>query len=302
MKFVYRPQIDSEKWDLLVASTKHAGIYNYSYFLDLVCENWCVFIDENYSMGIAIPYTNKLSFNIVYTPNFLRGVNFLGEPNQEIAFKILNRIKKEFKVGDLSIDSGIYSLDGETRVYQQVKFPTVRTINTLSKRMLKKFDQSDLYISTIIDLDKALYFIEHNLFQRIEGLKKSDFIVFKKLMHKLNENLFLTKLAVYDSNDELKGCALFLKTKEKLTYMKGVASPESLKEGVMYALLNQLINTAKENNLIFDFGGSNIDSIRQFYTNLGGQDVPYYRIMWGRLPVYYKIAKYIYHYFRKIIR
>jgi hypothetical protein len=302
MNFVQRPQINSQKWDLLVAKTEHAGIYNYSYFLDSVCENWSIYVDDKYTMGIAIPFTKKLNYKIVYTPNFLRSVNFLGDITPDKAFTILSEIKKEFKSGDLSIENTSFAIEGETRVYQKVNSPIEISINTLSKRMLKKFEQSQLRISSNVELENIFSFLEFHLFQRIEGLTNSDLIVFKKLMNQLNELQLLRKYVVFDSKNELKGCSLLFEKDGRLTYIKGVANSKAMKEGAMYALLFQSLNLAKENNLVFDFGGSNIDSIRRFYSNLGGQDMNYYRIKWGNLPIYYKIAKYIYHFFRKLKR
>jgi hypothetical protein len=299
MNFIWRPQIDIVKWDSLVARTKHASIYNYSYFLDSVCENWCVYVDEDYSVGIAIPFTNKLQTKIVYTPNFLRYVDFLGEINQDNITSILIAIKNEFKSGDLSIGNQGYKIEGDTRVYQQITTSNEISINTLSKRMLKKFEQSKLEISSNVELEIVFSFLETNLFQRIQSLSNSDFNVFKKLIIKLNDLQLLKKYGVFDSQNEMKGCGLFLQTNDKLIYLKGVATSEAMKEGAMYALLNHSIVLAKENNLVFDFGGSNIQSIKQFYSNLGGEDVTYYRIKWGKERIFYRIAKYIYHYFRK---
>jgi hypothetical protein len=300
MNFIQRPQINCEKWDLLVASTENSSIYNYSFFLDSVCENWCILVDEEYSKGIAIPFTNKLNYKIVYTPNFLRTVDFLGDINHDTGLELINKIKNEFHVGSLSIANSDFIIEGESRTHQEIKYLDSRLNNSLAKRMLKKFEHSQLYITTNVDLDNIFSFLESHLFQRIKSLTNIDFIRFKKLIYKLNDLQLLKKYGVFDSQGELKGCALFLQTDKKLIYLKGVACSEEMKEGAMYAILNHSINMAKEDNLVFDFGGSNIDSIKQFYTNLGGKDMIYYRIKWGKEPIYYQIAKYIYHYFIKL--
>lgn len=296
MNFILRPHIDVEKWDYLVAKTRNAGIYNYSYFLDSVCENWCIYVDEHYSVGIAIPFTNKLKTKLVYTPNFLRCLNFIGEINQEKIGAIIKEIKNEFSSGDLAIENLEYELNGETRVYQQVSRTHEILINTLSKRMLKKFDQSQLRISSNVELESVFLFLESNLFQRIQGLTKSDFILFKKLIVNLNNLKMLKVCGVINSQNEFKGYSLFIQTSEKLIYIKGVVSQDAMKDGAMYAMLFNYMNVARENDLTFDFGGSSIDTIRQFNLNLGGQDALYSRIIWGNQPLYYKIAKYIYHF------
>jgi hypothetical protein len=166
--------------------------------------------------------------------------------------------------------------------------------------MIKKFSNSGLRISEDVKIAELLTFLEFNLFTRIKGLNKSDFLIFQKLITSLNEMQLLKSYVACDIENNLKGCVLLIQTSNTLTYMKGVSSSESMKQGVMYGLMNHAFSLAKDNKLIFDFGGSNVDSIRQFYTNLGGRDANYVRIKWGEFPMYYKIAKYIYHFIGKL--
>jgi hypothetical protein len=300
MNLIHRQHIDCDRWNKLVDKTAHATIYNKSFFLDVVSENWCIYVDEDYSKGIAIPFTQKLNYKCVYTPNFFRCLNFLGEITNEIASQIIEDVKREFSVGNLSIDYCGILLEGEERVYQKIGSFEGYTLNNLSKRMLKKFNQSGLSISEEINLSDSLSFLELNLFQRIEGLSKSDFAIFRKLINTLNDLKLLKKYAIYDQGNSIKGCILLVQSTYALIYIKGVASSEDMKQGAMYGLMNQAISLAKDNHQTFDFGGSNIDSIRQFYKNLGGEDSKYVRITWGEFPLYYKIAKYLYRYLRKL--
>jgi hypothetical protein len=300
MNFIQRQQIDCKKWNKLVDNTANATVYNKSFFLDVVSENWCIYVDENYTKGLAIPFTQKLNCKSVYTPNFLRCLNFLGDINQEFAIQVIEAIKGEFLVGNLSLEGLDIYLEGEMRVYQKISSFEDHSLNNLSNRMIKKFSNSGLRISEDVKIAELLTFLEFNLFTRIDGLNKSDFLIFKKLITSLNEMHLLKSYVACDIENNLKGCVLLIQTSNNLTYIKGVSSSESMKQGVMYGLMNHAFSLAKDNKLIFDFGGSNVDSIRQFYTNLGGRDANYVRIKWGEFPIYYKIAKYIYHFIGKL--
>ena len=69
MKLIYRNEIDLEKWDALVRSKSDAAVFSLSSYLDAVAENWCVYVDEKYTKGIAVPFTKRLGVKICYTPN-----------------------------------------------------------------------------------------------------------------------------------------------------------------------------------------------------------------------------------------
>ena len=78
MKIVEREHIDIHKWDDLVALSKDATLFSLSHYLDAVAENWCVLVDENYSKGIALPYSIRLGIKCLYTPIFSRYTELLG--------------------------------------------------------------------------------------------------------------------------------------------------------------------------------------------------------------------------------
>ena len=55
--------------------------------------------------------------------------------------------------------------------------------------------------------------------------------------------------------------------------------------------LNSAIEYAKENNLKFDFGGSNIEGVKRFNYNLGGIDEVYFMHIQNNGPAWFKLAK-----------
>ena len=81
--------------------------------------------------------------------------------------------------------------------------------------------------------------------------------------------------------------------KNQLLYVKGTVDAETKSKGGMYLALNAAINYAKEKNLKFDFGGSNVEGVKRFNYNLGGVDATYFMHVQNNGPVWFKLAKII---------
>ena len=295
MRFVQRPNIDCAKWDNLVQQSKKACIYEQSYFLDATCEYWCVFVDENYTKGIAIPFTNKMKQKIVYTPNFVRYLDFLGEYTEKDIVLFWNAIKEEFKTGKLAISSSFAIQDTTPKVYQTINFTEEYKYNSLTKRMLKKFESSDLILSSNCDFFSLLEFVSKELSTRLTDLSKKDFAIFNHLISEIKTKKQLTYFAVINTDNQIVAGAFFSEFNNRVTYIKGISAKEFRNDGVMYALLNEGIEFAKKRNCLFDFGGSTIPSIRQFFTHMGGKDAEYTYLNWGTPPYYYRLIRFLFH-------
>jgi hypothetical protein len=293
--FVQRKDIDCDKWNQLVDQTPCALIYNKSFFLDILADNWCIYVDDDYSKGIALPFTSRLKVNTVYTPNFIRSFDILGINPGNILNEFIESDSLKFRNGNLilNVQSNLGVL--QFKKFQQIPSINHFEINTLAKRMLKKFDSLEYDMNQSVSLDRVLHFFKIELFPRISNLNSKDYNLFSNLLRELDKQGALKMNCIVNGNKELIAVAVFMEYKNRVTYIKGVATHNLMKNGAMYALLyNEIIKT-REKNFDFDFGGSNIESISRFYKNLGGQDEYYSSLEWGDLPRYYKVVRGIYH-------
>jgi hypothetical protein len=295
MHFLQRKDIDCEKWNQLVDQTPNALIYNKSIFLDVLADNWSIYVNDVYSKGIAIPFTRKMNVNTVYTPNFIRSLDVLGISSGNILNDFINSESLRFSAGNLMLNTQVESDGTNRKKFQEILFHNDFEINTLAKRMLKKFDSSEFEITHSVSLDLVLELFKVELFPRISNLNKKDFNLFTNLLIELDKQGVLKTNGALNNKNQLIAVAVFVEYKNRVTYMKGVANKEFMKCGVMYALLNNQILKTRERNFDFDFGGSNLESIARFYKNLGGTDQFYSCYEWGKLPRYYTLIRGIYH-------
>lgn len=290
IKIIERREVDIVKWDKLVLTTNNTTIFSTSVYLDSIAENWCLLVDENYTFGIALPYTIRLGVKQIYTPIFGRYLEWIGVDT----FKknVLKLLKENFRVGDFYLRS---TFDGEVEEVSNYQEVVELKLNSQAKRMITKFQKSTIEIQTINDSK-----VKHELVLLIMDELKGKVDVFngnsRQVMLQLTENLdqwkYINYLGFYFEGD-LVGGMIFSQFNNRVTYIKGACKEIHKKQGAMYACMNNVILDSISKGNVFDFGGSRIESIRRFNLSFGALDVDFYRYSWNDAPFWWRFMKMI---------
>ncbi|MDG1146937.1 MAG: hypothetical protein P8N52_01400 [Crocinitomicaceae bacterium] len=284
MKIVERPHIDIEKWNQLVGSSEDASVFSRSWYLDATAENWCVLVDDTYTSGIALPYSTRLGVKKLYTPIFVRYIQWLGVA---LDFAMLSDlIKQQFSCIDVSIKQPVLGADYTPLVYQRIEINTERKLGSQAKRSLKKAMSNNLEVVRSTDYTTVESIITDELVGKYNGINA----VSMKALSKLFE---LAKAEQACSVYEIKGHGgvVCISDQSSVLYLKGTVSTSCKHAGGMYACLDLAINEAVLGGKQFDFGGSRIEGVKRFNHNLGGKDVTYFGYTFDNAPIWFKLAR-----------
>ncbi len=285
MKFIEREHIDVERWDALVQSSKDSSVFSLSFYLDSVAENWCIFVEEDYSRGIALPYVRRLGFKLCYTPNFVRYLEWFGLPMDNQRFMV--QMKEHFSSGRLQTKHKIRVRKLNRRVYQHIDVNVVPEQSSQAKRMLNKFQRSEVSLSWEDDIAVVMKFIRTELPLKVLSLDKRSLDCLERLAYALKEQNLLKMIIV--SQDERKLGGLFvIYFNGTMLYLKGAVERDAKDMGAMYGAMQLAIDTARQEQMNFDFGGSNAEGVKRFNYNLGGDDQKYYVIHWDLTPDWFR--------------
>ena len=292
MNIIEREHIDIKKWNTLVNSSPGASLFSHSAYLDSVAENWCVLVDDDYSNGMALPYTIRMGVKGIYTPNFSRYLEWFHlTDKKKYPSDLMEQLQFAFKLASFSSAFMFDENFKSVHVYQIND--GLKEYNKLSNRMLKKFTNSSCFITESNQVNQIIDFIHTNLNQKVPDLSSTDFSRFNKLVASMNDLGVLKVIGVYDHSQSLLGGAFFIEQKSSLLYLKGACLQDAQNEGAMYALIDAGIKHAEKQNKIFDYGGSRIPGVRQFFMNIGGYDKKYYHYQWNNSSIPVKTAYYI---------
>jgi len=286
-KLINREQINTRQWDDLVKSNSFYAVYNLSEYLDSVSENWCVLCDENYTGGIALPYKVKLGVKFCYTPFFVSFLEWIGAtpPDWKQSIDLIHR---EFKFFHLFIKHGFDT--NKRNVYQLIPANKPPQHNTQANRMLKKFEKSGMTISFTNSPERILRIIQTELPKKVRSLDTQSLKRLDNLVNKLHQ-MGLVHTVVVTNNENIVGGLILIQLNENVLYLKGAFYSEAKKEVAMYASMQVAIQFAQRHNLLFDFGGSQVDGVRRFNLNLGGTDHYYQTLEWDNSPLWFRWAK-----------
>lgn len=270
MKFLDSSNIDKQKWDELVASSPKNNIFCYSWYLDACTKKWGAIVTKDYTFGFPFAYKNRYLYKKIIQHPFSRNLEYFGLEDK--LSEAINMIQ-QFTKFSFNFNHHL-KLKCECKVYQylNLKEPIVYKKNTI--RILNKNEgRYTAKITTNSSTILTLYFA--NSFYKIKQAQKNKKFISQLISQALTHNKGET-IELYDQEGKVVAAAFFLKDKETVCYLIGDCNPEDKKNGVMFSLMDVAIKQYQKEFDVFDFGGSNVESVATFYKKMGGIDQEYY--------------------------
>lgn len=290
MQLIARNDINDDKWNRRIAMADQENIFSYTWYLDAVAENWVALIDnENYSTILPIAYTSRLGIKRMYQAPFTREYTIFGngfEWAEAIPF-----LEREFRALDFRSEKKL-SVQGLERTHQILGLsPT--NYSDFSKnaiRLIKKSSKK-YKINPGSKPDIILDLFRENVAHKIDTIGEKDLVILNQLMENAIANNQGKILVATNEENQIVASIFALIDKQTITYLKGAATDESKKNGVMYALMASMIDHFQTTHQFFDFGGSDIESIANFFKKFGAVDRKYYNYTLDNTPFWFKIIK-----------
>lgn len=284
LQIIERSQLDTNRWNELVKSS-NASVYNQLHYLDTLSENWCALVWGDYAGAMAIPYTVRLGVKGVFTPNFIRSLDWMGEKPDD--FRDVERLlRKQFKRANFNTNEALFS-DSSERVYQYFETEEALQLGSQSKRSIKKFEKTGLQVEQI-NVSEALPLVISELQAKVKELKAVDFQRFEKLLLEYDTN----QCHCYGIKGEtLHAAIILIEWNNELLHIKSGVDTFGKQHGFMHALMNDVIQKTFEQGKKFSFEGSFVDSVRQFNLGFGAKDKTYFSWIWDASPWWFNLIQ-----------
>jgi hypothetical protein len=284
VKIVERKNINVARWENLTNKQEGISLFAKAWYLDAIAESWCVLVNDDYSRGIALPYSKRAGVEVLYSPVFGRYSEVIGEfKEDELAL-----ITERFKVIEFACRHELFDKP-EERIYQAISDFKSRKLGSQAKRSLKKAEKNGFSVALTDDYSNVFSKVKEELNHKFMGITEKSLNALKQLFENAKQAEAI-KVFNVAGNGNLGGIVCF-ESKDQLLYVKGAVDSETKSNGGMYLALNSAIEYAKENNLKFDFGGSNVEGVKRFNYNLGGVDEVYFMHIQNNGPAWFKLAK-----------
>ena len=284
IKYVLHKDLDIIKYDNCIASSINSRIYAFSWYLNCVADNWDVLVYGDYEAVMPLPIRKKYGIFYIYLPPWVQQLGVFSQfaINKDEIHGFLTEIPRKYKLIDVNFNSenkfqNKY-ITPKDNYFLKLKdsYPSIRLKFSQSRKA--QINQASRYKLLIVENDEIESLIEIFKNNKEKEIGKSifDFSSLKNLVKELQSKNKVKILYVTTENKEILGGAIFVFDERRITYLFSSINKEGRSKQAMSFLINHMIQINANSGLVFDFEGSIIKEIANFFKSFGATKEVYY--------------------------
>ncbi len=300
IKYLSRKDINVLKYNDCIENSEQSLLYGYSWYLDIVCDHWDVVVLNDYKAVMPIPWRKKYGIKYVYQPLWVLQLGVFSTIKNFDESVFFDEVINHYKFVELRLNTNnnIVKRTSKSRVNQlqylslENSYQAIlKSFNRNRKRELKKASNA-LLVEKWGDLPQNLIkLFEENIGVRIKNINKKDY---QRLLNLLT--ILISKgngevLSIYDNNENLVASGFFIIHKTIVTELVCATDFNNRDHGANTFLIDRALYKYHHKYTLFDFGGSSIKSIANYYKSFGANTAQYLFYKINTLPFFMRIFK-----------
>lgn len=287
IRYLKHKDINFKKYDDCVLNANQSKVYAFSWYLDIVAEDWGVLIQGDYLAVMPLPQRKKYRVNYIFQPFWIQHLGVFSSLNlTSIQIdKFIKKIPKKFTLIDYNTNLKIQNSEEQINYILPLKRDYKTIFKAFSKGRKSSISQAkkvDLEIREIEDYTSIIVLFKQNKGLNIE-ISNDAYQVLEILLKKSNDLNKLKILAAYSKDNELLGGAFFMFSKNRITYLFSAINTQGRDLQAMSLILDTIIKNHSESDFIFDFEGSMLSGVAKFIRSFGAQKEVYFHYKKWRL-------------------
>ncbi len=279
IKYIKRKDLEVEKYDACIENSLQSKVYAFSWYLDIVAENWDVLVLDDYKAVMPIPWNRKYFIKYALQSFFCQQIGIYSgkkQLKQSSVNLFFQKIPKSILFLNLNVNVGLssstkktnYELDLEqdyNQIYKNYRKDRIKS--------LKKASLAELYFQ---DFDNQVQLID--LYKEVFGYVQHSekyFNTIKQVMDFcLQNDLGFVRNVFYREN--LVCVGFFIQYQSRIYYLFSASSKLGKQYGATTFLIDSVIKEYSMEKIVFDFEGSSIPNVASFYKSFGSVKTTYY--------------------------
>jgi len=298
IKYLKNHEINLIRWDNCINNSINSNIFAFSWYLNIICENWAALVSGDYEYVMPIIQVEKFKHKIIFNSKLSNRLGIFSNNvlSENISSEFIKSIPKSFSNINLLLNK-FNKLSGEkTKKHSTFELDLMQSYVKLYTNFSLKF-QANIELAvqnktTIIRglLPNELFrFILKNKVYSNPKLSKNELLKLKMILaHGLRYNL--TEIyGAYTAENNLCAVALFIKSQYKIHLLFNSINDYGLKTNAMHLLISNFIKTHSEKNLTLNL--ENIITINDidYLTGVGAHAYKYTGFYMSKLPFIFKL-------------
>lgn len=297
IRYVTHDYINKSLWDQCIKQAVNGRVYGYSWYLDIMSDNWDALIegDETYETVFPLTFRKKFGVYYLYQPFFTQqlGVFSCKQITPELVNSFLEAIPSKFMFAEINLNTLNKPDENRWRVFNNTNYELdliepfdsiYKRFSTNIRRNVGKAEQKEIRVSDAVNPEEIVRLFRENRGTTLLKLKDNDYKRLIQLVyHGIHKQIAFSYGAYTSTNTLCAGMIIFI-SHYKATFLFSATNEDARDSGAMPMLISQFIYSAAGNHLTLDFEGSNDPQLGRFYKSFGAQRIVYPSITINKLP------------------
>ena len=303
IQLVKHKELDADKWDECIRKDEAGLFYGYSWYLDMLVDEWDALIYNDYEAVFPLIKGSKFGVKYLFRPYGTQQLGIFSRVAQspEMIFSFIEAIPKTYRYIDVFLNHNNpvdllnanwlrrnvnYELNLNRKyqaIYEGYSKQTVRNLAKAKKHHHRIFEYDSP--EQLVELFKA------NKGKEVDTLTEANYGKILHIMHVMLHKRRGYLWTIYDEHNTIICGAFFVEMGGRIILLFSAADAVARKQQAMTHLLDELFIARAGDQVIFDFEGSNIKGLARFYSGFGAVEKPYYNLHINRLPAPVKWIK-----------
>lgn len=299
IRYLKREEIDIDRWNGCIDNAGNGLLYAYSFYLDAMCDNWDALVLNDYQAVMPLPWRKKFFIRYVYAPPFVQQLGLIGKTTQIDYHKLMKLVTNKFSYGDILFNAGNF-IPQAFPIIKRTNYvlPLDQPYNQLASKFsadLKKnvtlSQKTKMEIVSGTDIEFTIKLFQNQYREKLTVITPPHF---ERLLNACRElqkrNLIFTRI-IAGSENEVYAAGLFLKDKKRIYNILNSTTNAGRKTSANHYLLCSVLKEFSESDLLFDFEGSDLPGVKEFYLNFRPQYQPFFHHHFNTLPFPFRLLK-----------
>ncbi len=289
IKHLKRSDIDTTRWNDSIKKSLNGTIYAMSWYLDYSCTSWEAIVMGDYEAVLPLPVFVKFGIPMIITPLTIQQLDIYSTINlsKEQSLEIINAIPKRFKRIHITSQNQIFSafpFGVKPKIKQKINLilPLNKHYEILHSAFsnshikgIKRAQKENFVLQYSTKATECVDFFKSNVGSKI-SLPNSYYIQIEKIISAALQHKSGKIYQVVSPTHGIMAMSFIGIYKNRIYDLLSSSSPLGKKKRAMFFLIDQIIQEYSNREVIFDFEGSSIAGIADFYKGFGAIEDPYY--------------------------
>jgi len=305
IKYLKHREIDIEKWDACIGKAFNGMVYGWSWYLDMVSEDWEALVENDYERVMPLTRGRKMGMYYLFQPRFTQQLGIFSQTllSGEVVKSFLQAIPEKYRFIEINLNT-FNTIENPRKHFHHWKNHELDLINTYEnirnsysqnlKRNLKKASQSHLTLVKNIKPEDVIAIFRETKGKELENLSDKDYQLLQRLIYVMIYKRIAQVMGVYDETNVLIAGVFFVFSHKKAIFYFSATSAKARETLAMPFLIDKFISENTGSHLTLDFEGSNNEHLARFYRSFGSTEISYFHYRKNNLNPLFKAGFYIY--------